>query len=686
MPCSSARRLRLRTWMLVVAAVLVVPWLAPTAPEVEASSSRDHDTTSTTTTTEGCGADWSSADLIDTFEDDLPEVSGFVSSARYPGLAWMIRDSGNPDSLYSFRLDSDDHAAWEEFPVSGSASNHDWEDVTYSVGPDGQGRLWILENDSGNFDPEHSDLKLYEVLEPDPDRDQSARLAATYRFEYPGDENYDTEAIFALGGDLFAVTKTDPNRVFRFPDPLSRSDTNRLTEVGGLDASSLITAVGASGDERLLVTVGIGDQVRVFENQGFAAEFSGFDDKGPVFRKSMPETQREAIDFFPYEGCDIISVSEDGTVWRLSNPNTIHPAGRPGAPTAVRATAGDGSATVSWLPPIDTGGMITGYRVTAYQDATEMATVTTPDGAATSAVVTGLANGTAYTFTVTALNVSGAGPASAPSAPVTPAADPAPGRTPSGTDAGVAGYWMLDADGTVYPFGAARHFGDATADLHSEPAVDLEPTPSGGGYWVLDDRGRVHVHGDAGYFGDVDRSVLAAGEQVTSLSATPAADGYWIFTSRGRVQAFGAARHLGDMAKVKLNGPVLDSVATPTGAGYYMVAADGGIFTFGDAVFYGSMGAKKLNAPVQSLVPDGDGTGYWLVASDGGVFTFEAPFRGSLGSVRLNKPITGMVRFGNGYLMVGEDGGIFNFSDRPFSGSLGARPPATPVVAVAALD
>jgi hypothetical protein len=35
--------------------------------------------------------------------------------------------------------------------------------------------------------------------------------------------------------------------------------------------------------------------------------------------------------------------------------------------------------------------------------------------------------------------------------------------------------------------------------------------------------------------------------------------------------------------------------------------------------------------------------------------------------------------------MVGADGGVFNFSDRPFSGSLGADPPDRPVVAVAAL-
>jgi hypothetical protein len=57
-----------------------------------------------------------------------------------------------------------------------------------------------------------------------------------------------------------------------------------------------------------------------------------------------------------------------------------------------------------------------------------------------------------------------------------------------------------------------------------------------------------------------------------------------------------------------------------------------------------------------------------------------------MGNVKLNRPVTGMVRFGDGYVMVGEDGGIFNFSDRPFSGSLGGRPPAAPIVAVAPLE
>jgi hypothetical protein len=244
-----------------------------------------------------------------------------------------------------------------------------------------------------------------------------------------------------------------------------------------------------------------------------------------------------------------------------------------------------------------------------------------------------------------------------------------------------AGYWMLGADGAVYPFGAAKALGNGPAGVE---AVDVEPTPSGQGYWLLSADGKVSPHGDAVPLGSLDTRPLAADEHVTSLSATPSGKGYWVFTNRGRAVAFGDAAFLGDVSALRLNGPVLDSVATPTGRGYYMVASDGGIFAFGDARFSGSMGGRHLNAPVQSLVPDGDGSGYWLVASDGGIFAFDAPFRGSMGGTRLSRPVTGMVRYGDGYLMVAEDGGIFNFSDSPFAGSLGGHPPAHPIVSVAA--
>ena len=107
-----------------------------------------------------------------------------------------------------------------------------------------------------------------------------------------------------------------------------------------------------------------------------------------------------------------------------SNAVTPSPPTAPGAPTGVTATAGNGSANVSWTAPSSNGGSaITSYTVTPYIGSTAQTPVTvTGSPPATSTTVTGLTNGTSYTFTVSATNAIGTGPASAPSNAVTPAA------------------------------------------------------------------------------------------------------------------------------------------------------------------------------------------------------------------------------------------------------------------------
>ena len=89
----------------------------------------------------------------------------------------------------------------------------------------------------------------------------------------------------------------------------------------------------------------------------------------------------------------------------------------PSAPVGVSGVPGDGSVTVSWGVPESAGSFaITDYEVMASPGG-QVCLVKAPE---LSCVVSGLSNGTSYTFMVRALNGAGWGPWSVASDPVTP--------------------------------------------------------------------------------------------------------------------------------------------------------------------------------------------------------------------------------------------------------------------------
>jgi hypothetical protein len=92
------------------------------------------------------------------------------------------------------------------------------------------------------------------------------------------------------------------------------------------------------------------------------------------------------------------------------------PLKNPNAPTIGTATGGDQSASVAFTPPANVGGS----AISAYYAVSSPGQVTVT-GASSPINVTGLTNGTAYTFAVWALNTYGPGPFSAASNSVTPA-------------------------------------------------------------------------------------------------------------------------------------------------------------------------------------------------------------------------------------------------------------------------
>ncbi|MGO9205291.1 MAG: fibronectin type III domain-containing protein, partial [Candidatus Limnocylindrales bacterium] len=125
--------------------------------------------------------------------------------------------------------------------------------------------------------------------------------------------------------------------------------------------------------------------------------------------------------------------SPDG-IGAFTPPTTTEPGTPPDAPMNVTATAGNGTATVSFSPPAASGGSgITGYTVTGLNTVTGVAVP--PVSGVSPITISGLTNGQAYTFTVTATNGQGPGEASAPSNSVTPSSSTA---TVPGAPTGVA--------------------------------------------------------------------------------------------------------------------------------------------------------------------------------------------------------------------------------------------------------
>lgn len=172
----------------------------------------------------------------------------------------------------------------------------------------------------------------------------------------------------------------------------------------------------------------------------------------------------------------------------------------PGAPTNVSAVGGKGQATVSWnAPGSDGGAAISAYLVSAFVDGV-FKTVKSFPATSTTAVFTGLDNGVAVTFSVSAQNSKGQGASSPVSSPVIPPftslaaavnrqALDLLGRAPTAAEssAGVARLLAGDDPGEL----VADHRRSSDATTHVDPTTRLYfaylqrvPDRSGLQFWV----------------------------------------------------------------------------------------------------------------------------------------------------------------------------------------------------------
>jgi len=243
---------------------------------------------------------------------DSGEASGFAASRRYPGVVWMIRDSGHPNDLYAVHFQPDGTAAIRVMPVAGS-ENRDWEDVTRFEGADGRSGLWIVESGQSG-----SNRFVYEVPEPDPDHDVVARSTARFAYSYP-DGKSNTEAAFTYDNKLVLVAKTFPAKVYRFDKPLSTSGVNVPTLVGELSDSRGVSMAKPSPDHRWLVSA-THDTLFLYKNRG-SGSLEDFLDREPFHAMVFaPDDNVEAGDFVPAFGdCTMMFASEQRNSYRVSS-------------------------------------------------------------------------------------------------------------------------------------------------------------------------------------------------------------------------------------------------------------------------------------------------------------------------------------------------------------------------------
>ncbi len=157
----------------------------------------------------------------------------------------------------------------------------------------------------------------------------------------------------------------------------------------------------------------------------------------------------------------------------LSNNASATPLGLPGAPTGLNAAAGNAQVPLGWTAPSNTGGtVITDYLIEYSSDGGGTWSIFSHGASAsTTATVTGLTNGTAYTFRVSAISSVGTGAASA-TASATPAVSASVPAAPTGLNA-TAGDTQASLSWTA-PFSDG---GAAITDYLIEYSSD------GGGTW-----------------------------------------------------------------------------------------------------------------------------------------------------------------------------------------------------------
>ncbi|MGH9099926.1 MAG: hypothetical protein ACRDV8_06820, partial [Acidimicrobiales bacterium] len=95
------------------------------------------------------------------------------------------------------------------------------------------------------------------------------------------------------------------------------------------------------------------------------------------------------------------------------------------------------------------------------------------------------------------------------------------------------GYWLVESNGGVYGFGAARFYGSLAGEHLGHPIVGMTVTPGGEGYWLVASDGGVFSFGDAHFWGSVPGKKVQITDAI-GIVATHTGAGYYVETPSAR--------------------------------------------------------------------------------------------------------------------------------------------------------
>jgi hypothetical protein len=169
----------------------------------------------------------------------LAEVSGVAPSRAYPGVLWVINDSGNPPDLLA--VDSTGTLlGW--IPLRG-APNTDWEEI--ALGPCGAATCLYIA-DTGDNRERRDEVAIHRLVEPPPPNGEVATAlpVATLRVRYP-DGPHDVEAMGVLpDGTILLVTKGRSGGVLAFRIPRDAWAARSVAVAERVDSLPITAALG----------------------------------------------------------------------------------------------------------------------------------------------------------------------------------------------------------------------------------------------------------------------------------------------------------------------------------------------------------------------------------------------------------------------------------------------------------